>query len=120
MNILDLKKINIIVLSLLLFLSMQIPVFASENAAEVKIPVVQVVENEAKEQAEEFSYVLTTNQSEAPMPKGSKENQYCWSMKKKETVKISIPVTTRGFTTIRSIRQQNQRKLTHVIKVVMM
>ena len=36
MNILDLKKINIIVLSLLLFLSMQIPVFASENAAEVK------------------------------------------------------------------------------------
>ena len=97
MNILDLKKINIIVLSLLLFLSMQIPVFASENAAEVKIPVVQVVENEAKEQAEEFSYVLTTNQSEAPMPKGSKENQYCWSMKKKETVEISIPVTTRGI-----------------------
>ena len=48
MNILDLKKINIIVLSLLLFLSMQIPVFASENTAEVKIPVVQVVENEAK------------------------------------------------------------------------
>ncbi|WP_237985371.1 hypothetical protein [Mediterraneibacter faecis] len=76
---------------------MQIPVFASENAAEVKIPVVQVVENEAKDQAEEFSYVLTTNQSEAPMPKGSKENQYCWSMKKKETVEISIPVTTRGI-----------------------
>ena len=97
MNILDLKKINIIMLSLLLFLSMQIPVFASENAAEVKIPVVQVVENEAKDQAEEFSYVLTTNQSEAPMPKGSKENQYCWSMKKKETVEISIPVTTRGI-----------------------
>ena len=51
MNILDLKKINIIVLSLLLFLSMQIPVLASENAAEVKIPVVQVVEDEAKDQA---------------------------------------------------------------------
>ena len=58
MNILDLKKINIIVLSLLLFLSMQIPVFASENAAEVKIPVVQVVENEAKDQAEEFPTFL--------------------------------------------------------------
>ena len=96
MNILDLKKINIIMLSLLLFLSMQIPVFASENAAEVKIPVVQVVENEAKDQAEEFSYVLTTNQSEAPMPKGSKENQYCWSMKKKETVNHKVPKKLRN------------------------
>ena len=68
MNILDLKKINIIVLSMLLFLSMQIPVFASEPVTEVKIPVEQVVEGEAKDQAAEFSYVLTTNQNEAPMP----------------------------------------------------
>ena len=68
MNILDLKKINIIVLSMLLFLSMQIPVFASEPVTEVKIPVEQVVEGEAQDQAAEFSYVLTTNQNEAPMP----------------------------------------------------
>ncbi len=96
MNILDLKKINIIVLSMLLFLSMQIPVFASEPVTEVKIPVEQVVEGEAKDQAAEFSCVLTTNQNEAPMPKGSKEKQYVWSMKKEETAKIIIPVTTDG------------------------
>lgn len=96
MNILDLKKINIIVLSMLLFLSMQIPVFASEPVTEVKIPVEQVVEGEAQDQAAEFSYVLTTNQNEAPMPKGSKEKQYVWSMKKKETAKIIIPITTDG------------------------
>ena len=114
MNILDLKKINIIVLSLLLFLSMQIPVFASENTAEVKIPVVQVVENEAKEQAEEFSYVLTTNQSEAPMPKGSKENQYCWSMKKKETVNHKVPKKLRIGDSVR-VLSMNLKGTVHTL-----
>lgn len=56
MKILDLKKVTIILVTMLLFLSMQISVFASDNCTVVKIPVRQIFDSEVEGIADEFSY----------------------------------------------------------------
>ena len=59
MKILDLKKVTIILVTMLLFLSMQISVFASDNCTVVKIPVKQLFDSEVEGIADEFSYIMT-------------------------------------------------------------
>ena len=68
---------------MLLFLSMQISAFASDNCTVVKIPVRQIFDSEVEGIADEFSYIMTTDQSDAPMPAGSRNMQYSWTMEKK-------------------------------------
>ena len=53
MKILDLKKVTIILVTMLLFLSMQISVFASDNCTVVKIPVKQLFDSEVEGRSEE-------------------------------------------------------------------
>ena len=48
MKILDLKKTAVILVTMLLFLSMQISAFASDNCTVVKIPVRQIFDSEVK------------------------------------------------------------------------
>ena len=60
MKILDLKKVTIILVTMLLFLSMQISVFASDNCTVVKIPVKQLFDSEVESVADEFSYIITS------------------------------------------------------------
>ena len=48
MKILDLKKVTIILVTMLLFLSMQISAFASDNCTVVKIPVRQIFDSEVE------------------------------------------------------------------------
>ena len=54
MKILDLKKVTIIIVTMLLFLSMQISVLASDNCTVVKIPVKQLFDSEVESVADEF------------------------------------------------------------------
>ena len=48
MKILDLKKTAVILVTMLLFLSMQISAFASDNCTVVKIPVRQIFDSEVE------------------------------------------------------------------------
>ena len=48
MKILDLKKVTIILVTMLLFLNMQISAFASDNCTVVKIPVRQIFDSEVE------------------------------------------------------------------------
>lgn len=96
MKILDLKKVTIILVIMLLFLSMQISAFASDNCTVVKIPVKQLFDSEVESIADEFSYIMTTDQNDAPMPAGSHNRQYSWKMKKNEATEITLNVETEG------------------------
>ena len=96
MKILDLKKTAIILVTMLLFLSVQISTFASDNHNAVKIPVSQTFDSEAEEVADEFSYIMTTDQSDAPMPAGSRNMQYSWTMEKNAATEIILNVKTAG------------------------
>lgn len=96
MKILDLKKVTIILVTMLLFLSMQISVFASDNCTVVKIPVKQLFDSEVESVADEFSYIMTTDQSDAPMPAGSRNKQYSWTMEKNAATEITLNVKTAG------------------------
>ena len=70
MKILDLKKVTIILVTMLLFLSMQISAFASDNCTVVKIPVRQIFDSEVEGIADEFSYIMT-------MPRCPREAATC-------------------------------------------
>ena len=96
MKILDLKKITIILGTMLLFLSMHISAFASDNCTVVKIPVRQMFDSKVEDIADEFSYIMTTDQNDAPMPAGSRNRQYPWTMKKNEATEITLNVETEG------------------------
>ena len=96
MKILDLKKVTIILVTMLLFLSMQISAFASDNCTVVKIPVRQIFDSEVEGIADEFSYIMTTDQSDAPMPAGSCNMQYSWTMEKNAATEIILNVKTAG------------------------
>ena len=96
MKILDLKKVTIILVTMLLFLNMQISVFASDNCTVVKIPVRQIFDSEVEGIADEFSYIMTTDQSGAPMPAGGRNMQYSWTMKKNAATEITLNVKTAG------------------------
>ena len=96
MKILDLKKTAVILVTMLLFLSMQISVFASDNCTVVKIPVKQLFDSEVESVADEFSYIMTTDQNDAPMPAGSHNRQYSWTMEKNAATEIILNVKTAG------------------------
>lgn len=96
MKILDLKKVTIILVTMLLFLSMQISVLTSDNCTVVKIPVKQLFDNEVEGIADEFSYIMTTDQSDAPMPAGGRNMQYSWTMEKNAATEIILNVKTAG------------------------
>lgn len=96
MKILDLKKVTIILVIMLLFLSMQISAFASDNCTVVKIPVRQIFDSKVEDIADESSYIMTTDQNDAPMPAGSRNRQYPWTMKKNEATEITLNVETEG------------------------
>ena len=78
---------------MLLFLSIQIPVFAADTDTTVKIPVEQIVDSKT---SDEFTYVLTTDQMDAPMPAGSGNQRYVWSMKGSTSAEITMNVRTAG------------------------
>lgn len=88
MKILDLKKTAVILVTMLLFLSMQISAFASDNCTVVKIPVRQIFDSEVEGIADEFSYIMTTDQSDAPMPAGSRNMQYSWTMERMQQQRL--------------------------------
>ena len=96
MKILDLKKITIILVTMLFFLSMQISVFASDNCTVVKIPVRQIFDSKVEDIADESYYIMTSDQNDAPMPAGSRNRQYPWTMKKNEATEITLNVETEG------------------------
>ena len=96
MKLTDLKKVKIILLVMIVFLSYQRPVLAAVDYTNVKIPVQQIVSGEAKKVSDEFSYVMTTNQNEAPMPEGSRNLQYFWTMKNNVGAEIVMKVRKVG------------------------
>lgn len=81
MKRIELKKVSIVFLTMLLFLSIQIPAFAADTDTTVKIPVEQVFNSQNKDASDEFMYALITDQSDAPMPDGSSNRRYVWNMK---------------------------------------
>ena len=96
MKILDLKKTAVISVTMLLFLSVQISTFASDNHNAVKIPIRQTFDSEEEGITDEFSYIMTTDQSDAPMPAGSRNMQYSWTMEKNAATEIILNVKTAG------------------------
>ena len=83
MKRIELKKVSIVFLTMLLFLSIQIPVYADGHI--VRIPVEQMFDSEAADVSDEFYYIMTTDQSDAPMPEGSTDKRYSWKMKNNTT-----------------------------------
>ena len=67
MKILDLKKTAVILVTMLLFLSMQISAFASDNCTVVKIPVRQIFDSEVEGIADEFSYIMIKATHQCPL-----------------------------------------------------
>lgn len=92
----DLKKVSIVFLTMLLFLSIQIPVFAADINTTVKIPVEQIVDSKNEGVSDGFAYMLTTDQTDAPMPTGSSNQQYIWNMKGNTSVDLIMNVRSAG------------------------
>lgn len=63
MKIIDLKKANIVLLVMAIFMSCQVSVLASAGHTTVKIPVKQVWDSEVSDISDEFSYVMTTDRT---------------------------------------------------------
>ena len=78
MKRIELKKVSIVFLTMLLFLSIQIPAFAADTDTTVKIPVEQVFNSKNKDASDEFMYALLTDQSDAPMICLEHERQYSY------------------------------------------
>lgn len=97
MKIIDLKKANIVLLVMAIFMSCQVSVLASAGHTTVKIPVKQVWDSEVSDISDEFSYVMTTDQNNAPMPAGSRGQQYFWTMKNNADAQIIMKVKTAGL-----------------------
>lgn len=56
----------------------------------------QIFDSEVEGIADEFSYIMTTDQSDAPMPAGSCNMQYSWTMEKNAATEIILNVKTAG------------------------
>ena len=97
MKIIDLKKVNSILLVIVIFLSYQIPVWADTDYTTVKIPVQQIFSSEAEDISGRCSYVMTTNQDDAPMPEESRNMKYSWKMENNSAVEIVMKVKTAGL-----------------------
>lgn len=59
-------------------------------------PVQQIFSSEAEDISDEFSYVMTTDQNEAPMPEESRNLQYFWTMKNNVGAEIIMKVRKVG------------------------
>lgn len=117
MKRIELKKVSIVFLTMLLFLSIQIPAFAADTDTTVKIPVEQVFDSKNTDVSDEFMYALLTDQSDAPMPDGSSNRRYVWNMKGNiATAKVLIVTIIVIFiglmiAVIYSIRDRKRRKV---------
>lgn len=98
MKIIDLKKVNSILLVMVIFLSYQIPVWADTDHTTVKIPVQQIFSSEAEDISGRCSYVMTTNQDDAPMPEESRNMKYSWKMEKRRVFTFQ---KARGYLSVR-------------------
>ena len=87
MKLTDLKKVKIILLVMIVFLSYQRPVLAAVDYTNVKIPVQQIFSSEAEKVSDEFSYVMT---------EGSRNLQYFWTMKNNVGAEIVMKVRKVG------------------------
>ena len=91
-----LKIVSIVFLTMFLFMNTQIPVFAADTDTTVKIPVEQVFNSENTDASDEFMYALITDQSDAPMPDGSSNQQYVWNMKGNIAAEITMNIRNAG------------------------
>ena len=96
MKRIELKKVSIVFLTMLLFLSIQIPAYAADTDTTVKIPVEQVFNSQNKDASDEFMYALLTDQSDAPMPDGSSNQRYVWNMKGNIATEITMNIRNAG------------------------
>ena len=96
MKRIELKKVSIVFLTMLLFLSIQIPAFAADTDTTVKIPVEQVFDSKNTDASDEFMYALLTDQSDAPMPDGSSNRRYVWNMKGNIATEITMNIRNAG------------------------
>ena len=96
MKRIELKKVSIVFLTMLLFLSIQMPAFAADTDTTVKIPVEQVFDSKNKDASDEFMYALLTDQSDAPMPDGSSNQRYVWNMKGNIATEITMNIRNAG------------------------
>lgn len=94
MKRIELKIVSIVLLTMFLFMSTQIPVFAADTT--VKIPVEQVFNSKNTDASDEFMYALITDQSDAPMPDGSSNQQYVWNMKGNIAAEITMNIRNVG------------------------
>lgn len=96
MKRIELKIVSIVFLTMFLFMSTQIPVFAVDTDTTVKIPVEQVFNSKNTDASDEFMYALITDQSDAPMPDGSRNQQYVWNMKGNIAAEITMNIRNAG------------------------
>lgn len=96
MKRIELKIVSIVLLTMFLFMSTQIPVFAADTDTTVKIPVEQVFNSKNTDASDEFMYALITDQSGAPMPDGSSNQQYVWNMKGNIAAEITMNIRNAG------------------------
>ena len=97
MKLIELKKANNVLMDMAIYKSSQISLLASARHTTVKIPVKQVWDSEVSDISDEFSYVMTTDQNNAPMPAGSRGKQYFWTMKNNADAQIIMKVKTAGL-----------------------
>lgn len=96
MKRIELKIVSIVFLTMFLFMNTQIPVFAADTDTTVKIPVEQVFNSKNTDASDEFMYALITDQSDAPMPDGSSNQQYVWNMKGNIAAEITMNIRNAG------------------------
>ena len=97
MKRIELKKVSILFLTMLLFLSTQIPVFAADTDTTVKIPVEQIFEvNNSADADKTGSYVLIADQIQNPMPEGSNRRTFTWNMSGNSSTELIMNVGQAG------------------------
>ena len=93
MKRIELKKVSIVFLTMLLFLSIQIPAFAADTDTTVKIPVEQIFEvNNSADADKTGSYVLIADQIQNPMPEGSNRRTFTWNMSGNSSTELIMNV----------------------------
>lgn len=120
MKIIDLKKVNSILLVMVIFLSYQIPVWADTDHTTVKIPVQQIFSSEAEDISGRCSYVMTTNQDDAPMPEESRNMKYSWKMENNSAVEIVMKVKTAGLYQYKIYQTSEKKIITNMIRIAML
>lgn len=93
---------------------------AAVDYTNVKIPVQQIFSSEAEKVSDEFSYVMTTNQNEAPMPEGSRNLQYFWTMKNNVGAEIVMKVRKVGRYQYKIYQTSEKKIITYMIRIAML